>query len=71
MAMNRQAICPRFLTLPLVNPFWKLPLLGVLSLKARDIVGFTFLQLIVHAPIVLFLLWFFAGTLAYVPPVAP
>ena len=29
----------------LINPFWMLPLLGVLGLKARDIVGFTFLQL--------------------------
>jgi hypothetical protein len=29
----------------LVNPFWMLPLLGVLGLKARDIVGFTFVQL--------------------------
>ena len=25
----------------LINPFWMLPLLGVLGLKARDIVGFT------------------------------
>ncbi|VWC20912.1 Short chain fatty acid transporter [Burkholderia lata] len=29
----------------LVNPFWMLPLLGVLGLRARDIVGFTFTQL--------------------------
>ncbi len=55
----------------LINPFWMLPLLGVLSLKARDIVGFSFLQLIVHLPIVLFLLWFFAGTLTFVPPMMP
>jgi short-chain fatty acids transporter len=55
----------------LINPFWMLPLLGVLSLKARDIVGFTFLQLIVHAPLVLFMLWFFAQTLPFVPPVHP
>ena len=33
----------------LINPFWMLPLLGVLGLRARNIVGFTFLQLIVHA----------------------
>ena len=38
----------------LINPFWMLPLLGVLGLKARDIVGFTFLQLLVHLPLVLF-----------------
>jgi short-chain fatty acids transporter len=55
----------------LINPFWMLPLLGVLALKARDIVGFTFLQLIVHTPLVLFMLWYFAGTLTYVPPVMP
>jgi short-chain fatty acids transporter len=55
----------------LINPFWMLPLLGVLGLKARDIVGFTFLQLVVHLPIVLFLLWLLAGTLPYMPPVIP
>jgi short-chain fatty acids transporter len=55
----------------LINPFWMLPLLGVLGLKARDIVGFTFLQLVVHLPIVLFLLWLLAGTLTYIPPLIP
>ncbi|WP_257884793.1 short-chain fatty acid transporter [Variovorax sp. RO1] len=55
----------------LINPFWMLPLLGVLSLKARDIVGFTFLQLLVHAPLVLFMLWAFGRTLSYVAPVMP
>ncbi len=55
----------------LINPFWMLPLLGVLGLKARDIVGFTFLQLLVHLPIVLFLLWLLAPTLTYHPPVIP
>jgi short-chain fatty acids transporter len=55
----------------LVNPFWMLPLLGVLGLKARDIVGFTFLQLLVHVPLVLGLLWLFGLTLDYVPPVMP
>jgi short-chain fatty acids transporter len=55
----------------LVNPFWMLPLLGVLALKARDIVGFTFLQLVVHVPLVLFMLWFLGRTLAYLPPVMP
>jgi len=47
----------------LINPFWMLPLLGVLSLKARDIVGFCFTQLLVHVPLVLFLLWILAYTL--------
>lgn len=55
----------------LVNPFWMLPLLGVLGLKARDVVGFTFIQLLVHVPLVLGLLWALGLTLAYVPPVVP
>ncbi len=55
----------------LINPFWMLPLLGVLGLRARDIVGFTFLQLLVHVPVVLFLLWALAYTLEYHPPVIP
>ncbi len=55
----------------LINPFWMLPLVGILGLKARDIVGFSFLQLLVHAPLVLFMLWYFAGTLTFVPPVFP
>jgi short-chain fatty acids transporter len=55
----------------LINPFWMLPLLGVLGLKARDVVGFTFIQLVVHVPLVLGLLWLLGMTLAYVPPVMP
>jgi len=44
----------------LINPFWMLPLLGVLGLKARDIVGFCFTQFLFHVPMVLFLLWLLA-----------
>jgi short-chain fatty acids transporter len=55
----------------LINPFWMLPLLAVLGLKARDIVGYTFLQFLVHVPVVLFLLWALAGTLTYMPPIFP
>ena len=55
----------------LINPFWMLPLLGVLGLRARDLVGFTFLQLLVHLPLVLFLLWLLAYTLEYHPPILP
>lgn len=55
----------------LINPFFMLPLLSIIGLKVRDIVGFTFLQFILHTPLVLFLLWFFARTLQYVPPVMP
>jgi short-chain fatty acids transporter len=55
----------------LINPFWMLPLLGVLGLRARNLVGFTFLQLLVMLPLVLFLLWALAHTLEYHPPVMP
>ena len=53
----------------LVNPFWMLPLLGILELKARDLVGYTVLQMMLHIPIVFFLCWFFARYLQYMPPV--
>jgi len=52
----------------LINPFWMLPLLGILRLKARDIVGYGVLQLMVHVPLVFFLCWFFARHISYVPP---
>jgi short-chain fatty acids transporter len=52
----------------LVNPFWMLPLLGLLRLKARDLVGYTVLQMMLHVPIVFFLCWLFARYLVYVPP---
>jgi short-chain fatty acids transporter len=55
----------------LINPFWMLPLLGVLGLKARDVVGFTFIQLLLHVPLVLGLLWLLGFTLPYTPPVPP
>jgi len=38
----------------LLNPFWMLPLLGLLQMKARDLVGYGVLQLIAHIPICLF-----------------
>jgi short-chain fatty acids transporter len=52
----------------LVNPFWMLPLLGILKLKARDIVGYGVLQLMVHIPVVFFLCWLFARYIPYLPP---
>ena len=55
----------------LINPFWMLPLLGVLAIRARDIVGFTFLQFLIHLPIVLLLVTLLASTLTYTPPVIP
>ncbi len=55
----------------LINPLFMVPMLGILGMKARDMVGFTFLQFVIRVPVVLFLLWFFAGTLTYTPPVIP
>jgi short-chain fatty acids transporter len=55
----------------LIHPFWMLPLLGILGLKARDIVGYSTLQFVVHVPIVLFLVWILNYTLPYVAPAVP
>lgn len=55
----------------LINPFWMLPLLGILKLRARDVIGFTMVQFIVHVPVVLLLLWALGLTLEYRPPVMP
>ena len=41
-----------------------LPLLGILGLKARDIVGYSMLQFVVHVPLVLFLVWLLNYTLS-------
>lgn len=46
----------------LLNPFWMLPLMGILSVRARELAGYAILQLVVHVPVVFFLCWFFAGT---------
>ncbi len=55
----------------LIHPFWMLPLLGILGLKARDIVGYSTLQFVVHVPVVLFLVWLLNYTLQYVAPSIP
>jgi short-chain fatty acids transporter len=52
----------------LLNPFWMLPLLGLLHVKARDLVGYSVLQLLIHVPLVFFLCWLFAQLIPYVPP---
>src|SRR3954447_22573768 len=44
----------------LINPFWMLPLMGILGVRARDLAGYSILQLLFHAPIVLLLCWAFA-----------
>jgi short-chain fatty acids transporter len=53
----------------LINPFWMLPLLGLLKIRARDLVGYGILQLVIQAPIVFFLCWFFARTLGFESPI--
>ena len=55
----------------LIHPFWMLPLLGILKMKPRDVVGYSMLQFVVHVPVVLFLVWILNYTLTYVPPVLP
>jgi short-chain fatty acids transporter len=52
----------------LVNPFFMLPLLGVLRVRAGELVGYSILQLMFHVPLVLFLMWLFAHTFPYIPP---
>ena len=52
----------------LLNPFWMLPLLGILHVKARDLVGYAVLQLVVHVPLVFFLCWYFALQIPFVAP---
>ena len=52
----------------LLNPFWMLPLLGMLHVKARDLVGYAALQMLLHIPLVFFLCWAFAQYLPFVPP---
>jgi short-chain fatty acids transporter len=53
----------------LINPFFMLPLLGILRLRARDLAGYGLLQLVVQAPIVFFLCWLFARHLPFIAPI--
>ena len=52
-----------------VNPFWMLPLLGLTGFKARDLAGYSILQLIFLTPVVLTLLWLLSKTMPYVAPI--
>jgi short-chain fatty acids transporter len=52
----------------LVNPFWMLPLVGILKIRPRDFVGYTILYLLVLLPVVFFLCWLFAQQLPFSPP---
>lgn len=55
----------------LLNPFWMLPLMGILSIRTRELAGFSILQLLVHTPIIFFLSWALSYTLPYLPPQIP
>ena len=49
----------------LVQPFWMLPSLALLGLKARDVMGYTFVVFLALLPIVLILVTLLGATLAY------
>jgi short-chain fatty acids transporter len=49
----------------LVQPFWMLPVVALLGLKARDVMGFTFLVALVLFPLVLVLTTLLGATLSY------
>jgi short-chain fatty acids transporter len=49
----------------LVQPFWMVPVLGLLGLRARDVMGYTFLVFLVLTPVVLILVTVLAPTLSY------
>ncbi len=59
-------------TLPnFINPFWMLPLLGVLGLKSRDLIGYTAVQFMIHLPVMLVLAAVLMTTFTYHPPILP
>jgi len=49
----------------LVQPFFMLPILGVLGLSARDIMGYTFVVCLTLTPAVIVLLLLLGRTLGY------
>jgi short-chain fatty acids transporter len=49
----------------LVQPFWMLPLLALCGLRARDVMGFTFLVFLVLLPVVLVMTTLLGMTLSY------
>ena len=54
-----------------INPFWMLPLLGILRLKSKDLVGYTAMQFIVHFPIMIITAAILMRTFTYMAPVIP
>jgi short-chain fatty acids transporter len=55
----------------LINPFWMLPILGILKVRARDLIGYGLLYFFANSVLVLFFMWFFARTFPYLPPAIP
>jgi short-chain fatty acids transporter len=49
----------------LLQPFWMLPILGMLGLRARDVMGYTFVVFLVLTPVVLILVTVLGLTLGY------
>jgi short-chain fatty acids transporter len=49
----------------LVQPFWMLPILGMFGLRARDIMGYTFVVFLVLTPVVIVLVTLLGLTLSY------
>ena len=49
----------------LVQPFWMLPILGLFRLRARDVMGYTFVVFLVLLPVVLVLVTVLGLTLPY------
>ena len=49
----------------LVQPFWMLPTLALLGLRARDVMGYTLLVFVVLAPVVMVLVTVMGATLPY------
>ena len=49
----------------LVQPFWMLPILGLFHLRARDVMGYTFVVFLVLVPVVLMLVTILGATLSY------
>lgn len=49
----------------LVQPFWMLPILGLFKLRARDVMGYTFVVFLVLVPVVLLLVTILGATLQY------
>jgi short-chain fatty acids transporter len=49
----------------LLQPFWMLPTLGIFGLRARDVMGYTFIVFLALAPVVILLVTLLGATLRY------